>query len=63
MYSSHGGAVDALSVRAGRADSDSNASAASDTDQENGKDSPAVLPRRAAHELSSWGQIPPTVMG
>ena len=56
-------AVDASSVPAGRAESDSGASAASGTDQGNGDDPPAVLPGREAHELSSWGRLPPTVRG
>ena len=63
MNSSQGGAVDASSVPAGRAESGSDASAASGTDQGNGEGPPAVLSGRAAHELSSWGRPPPTVMG
>ena len=62
MDSSQGGAVDASPVPAGRAESDSSASAASGTDQGNNDDSPAVLSGRAAHELSSWGRLPPTVI-
>ena len=62
INSSQGGAVDASSVPAGRAESDSGASAASG-DQGNGDGPPAVLSERAAHELSSWGQLPPTVRG
>ena len=53
----------AFSVPAGRAESGSDASAASITDQGNGKGPPTVLSGRAAHELSSWGRLPPTVMG
>ena len=63
MDSSQGGAVDASSVPEGRADSGSDASAASGTDQGNGEGSPAVLSGRAAHELSSWGRLPPTGPG
>ena len=63
MDSSQGGAVDASSVPTGRAESGSEASAASGTDQGNGEDPPAVLSGRAAHELSSWGRLSPTVMG
>ena len=63
MDSSQGGAVDASSVPSGRAESGSDASAASGTDQGNGEGPPAVLSGRAAHELSSWGLLPPTVMG
>ena len=63
MDSSQGGEVDASSVPAGRAESGSDASAASGTDQGNGEGLPAVLSGRAAHELSSWGRLPPTVMG
>ena len=51
------------SRQAGRAESDSSTSAASGTDQGNGDDPPAVLSGREAHELSSWGWLPPTVMG
>ena len=61
MGSSRGGAVNASSVPAGRFESDSGASAASDTDHGNGEDPPAVLPGRAVHELSSWGRLPATV--
>ena len=53
----------ASSVPAGRAESDSDASVASGTDQGNGEDPSALLSGRAAHELSSWGRLPPTVMG
>ena len=63
MDSSQGGAVDASSVPAGRAESGSDASSTSGTDQGNGEGPPAVLPGGAAHELSSWGRPPPTVMG
>ena len=63
MDSSQGGAVDASSVPAGRAESGSDASAASGIDQGDGEGLPAVLSGRAAHELSSWGRLPPTVMG
>ena len=63
MGSSKGGAVDASSVPAGRAESDPDVAAASDTDQGNGEDSPAVLSGRAAHDLSSWGRLPATVRG
>ena len=55
--------MDASSVPARRAESDSGASAASGTDQGNGDDSPVLLSGRAAHELSSWGQLPPIVRG
>ena len=55
--------MDASSVPEGRADSGSDASAVSGTDQGNGEGSPAVVSGRAAHELSSWGRLPPTVMG
>ena len=58
-----GGTVDASSVPAGRAESASDASAAPGTDQGNGDGSPAVLSCRAAHEPSSWGQLPLTVLG
>ena len=61
MGSSKGGAVDASSVPAGRAESDPDVAAASDTDQGNGEDSPAVLSGRAAHDLSSWGRLSATV--
>ena len=61
--SSQGGTVDTFSVPAGRAKSSSDASAASGTDQGHGEDHPAVLSGTAAHELSSWGRLPPTVMG
>ena len=63
MDSSQGGAVDAPSVPAGRAESGPDASAASGTDQGNGEGPPAVLSGRAAHELNSWGRLPPTAMG
>ena len=63
MDSSQGGAVDASSVPAGRAESGSDASATSGTDQGNGEGPPTVLSGRAAHELSRWGRLPPTVMG
>lgn len=63
MGSSQGGAVDASSVPAGRAESDPGEAPASDTDQGNGEDPPAVLSGRAAHELSSWGWLPATVRG
>ena len=62
MDSSQGDAVDASSVPAGRAESGSDASAASGTDQGNSEGPPAVLLGRASHELSSWGRLPPTVM-
>eukprot|EP00904_Undaria_pinnatifida_P004473 jgi/Undpi1/14026/HiC_scaffold_9.g03677.m1 len=57
MGSSQGGAVDASSVQTRGAESSSDASAASGTDQGNGEDSPAALSGRAAHELSSWGRL------
>ena len=60
---SYQGGVDASSVPAGRAESDSGAPAASGTDQGNGEDPPAVMSGRAAHELSSWGRLPATVRG
>jgi len=60
--SSQGGAVDASSVPAGRAESDPGEASASDTDQGNGEDPPAVLSGRVAHE-SSWGRLPATVRG
>ena len=63
MGSSQGGAVDASSVPAGRAESDPGEAPASDTNQGNGEDPPAVLSGRAAHELSSWGWLPATVRG
>ena len=63
MNSSQEGAMDASSVPAGRAESCSDASAASGTDQGNDKGPPAVLSGKAADELSSWGRLPPTVMG
>ena len=63
MDSSQGGAVDASSVPAGRAESGSNASVTSGTDQVNGQGPPAALSGRAAHELSSWERLPPTVIG
>ena len=59
MDSSQGGAVDASSVAEGRAESGSDASAASGTDQGNGEDPPAALSKRAAHKLSSWGTATP----
>ena len=62
MDSSQGGAMDASSVPTERTESDPGASAAC-IDQENGDDLPAVLSGREAHELSSWGWLPPTVMG
>ena len=55
--------MDASSVPAGRADSDSGASAASGTDQENDENSPVVLSGRVTHGLGSWGRLPPTVRG
>ena len=55
--------MNASSVPAGKGDRDSGASAASGTDDGKGDGSPAVLSRRAAHEVSSWGRLPPTVMG
>ena len=61
--SSQGGAVDASSIPAGKAEIGSDASTTSGTDQGNGEGPPAVLSGRAAHELSSWGRLPPTVMG
>ena len=63
MNSSQEGAMDASSVPAGRAESDSDASAASSIDQGNGDDLPAVLSARTAHDLSSWGRLPPIVRG
>ena len=63
MGSSQEGAVDASSVPAGRAESDSNVASASFTGQGNGEDPPAVLSGRPAHELSSWGRLPPTARG
>ena len=63
MDSSQGGAMDASSVPAGRAEIGLDASAASGTDEGNDEGSPVVLSGRAAHELSSWGRLPPTVMG
>ena len=63
MDSSQGGAVDTSSVPAERDESGSDASATSGTDQGNGEGPPAVLSGRAAHQLSSWGRLPPTVMG
>ena len=63
MDSSQGGAVDASSVPAGGAEIDPGALAASDTDQGNGDDPPAVLSGRETHELSSWGKLPPIVRG
>ena len=57
MDSSQGGAKDAFSVPAGRAEISSPG-----TDQGKSDDTPAVLSGRAAHELSSWGWLPPTVM-
>ena len=63
MGSSQGGSGDAFSVPAGRADSDPGATAASDTDQGNRENPPAVLSDREAHELSSWGRLPTTVRG
>ena len=56
-----GGAVDASLVPAATAESDSGVSTASGTDQGNGHDPPAVLSGRAAHELSCWGRLLPTV--
>ena len=55
--------MNASSVPAGKGDRDSGASAASGTDDGKGDGSPAVLSRRAAHELSSWGRLPPTERG
>ena len=55
--------MDASSVPAGRAESNSGASAASSTDQGNDGDLPVVLSGRAAHELSNWGRLPATVRG
>ena len=57
MDSSPGGAVDASSVLAGRAEGDSDASSASGTDQANGDYLRAVLSERAAHELISWPRV------
>ena len=55
--SSEGGTVGDPSVPVGRADSDSSAASTTDTAQGSGVDPPAVLSRRAAHELSDyWGQ-------
>ena len=63
MDSSQRGAEDASSVHAGRDESGSDASAASGADQGNDEGPPAVLSGREAHGLSSWGRLPPTVMG
>ena len=63
MGLSQGRAVDASSVLAGRAESQSGASAASDTDPRNDEDLPAVLSGRAVHELGNWGRLPATVRG
>ena len=63
MGSSQGVAVDASSVPAGRAGSNPGAASASDTGQGNCEDPPAALSGRPAHELSQWGQFPPTVRG
>ena len=63
MDSSQGGTVDASSVPAGRAESGTDASATSGTDQGDGEGPPTALSGRAAHYLSSWGRLPPTVMG
>ena len=53
--------MDALSVPAGTPESDPGAASVSDTGQGNGEDPPAILSGRRAHELSSWGRLPPTV--
>ena len=63
MNLSQGGAVDASPVPGGRAESDSDIPATSGTDQRSGEDPPVILSERAAHELSSWGRLPPTGMG
>ena len=63
MGSSQGGAVDASLVPAGRAERDSGASAVSGTDQGKGEGPPAAPSGSSVHELSSWGPLPPTVMG
>ena len=55
--------MDASSVPAGREENDPGASAASSTDQGNDDVPPVVLSGRAAHELGSWGRLPPTVRG
>ena len=55
--------MDASSVPARRAESNSGASAAFNTVQGDGEVLPAVLSGRAAHELSSWGQLPATIKG
>ena len=55
--------MDASPVPGGRAGSDSGISATSGTDQRSGEDPPVILSERAAHELSSWGRLPPTGMG
>ena len=56
-----GGAVDASSIPARRAESDPGAASISNTGQGNGEPPPAILSGRLAPELSSWGRLPPTV--
>ena len=58
MDSCQEGAVDASSVPAGRAESGSDASATSGTDQGNGEGPLAVLSGRAAHELRAGDGYP-----
>ena len=46
--------MDIPSAQAGRANSDRSAASTPGTDQGHGEDPPAVLSRRAAHELSNY---------
>ena len=63
MASSRGSTVDASSVPAVGAERNPGAASSYDTGQGNGEDLPAVLSGRPAHELSSWRQLPPTILG
>lgn len=61
--SSRQGAVDVSSALARRTESDPGAASASDADEGDGEDPPAVLLGKEAHELSNWGRLPATVRG
>ena len=55
--------MNASPVPAGRAESDLREASTPGTDQGIDEVPPAVLSGRAAHELSSWGQLPATIKG
>ena len=63
MDSRKGVAVEDSSVAAGRAECDSDASAAFGTDEGDGKGPPAVMAVRSPLEVSIWYRLGPTVMG